>query len=184
MSFTNPYDTLSNPVYARFTKGISDWVEGKPANLGLRWAPWEPDGEGPVGRWTTFPRTEYNYVDFNAPSEPPSPLELKWDWDMSLRRHDVYKKRWDAFWPSVYGAIEDQYARYSNAHPRAVWNIYDGSWREPVKMTAPPNTPPNRTPAQIELERKIAILQDMYRRGVITDEERQRRTHELLQEYL
>ena len=172
MAFTSPYDPPTDPKYIRFKKGIDSWVLEKPAALELRWSPWEHDGS-----WLRYPRTKFTHVDLGEPPGPPSPLELKWNWG----GNHTYESRVIAFeWPRIFKEVEARYARFSHAHPRAVWNIYDGSWRSVIYGVAGTG----RRPAKVELEEKIAEIKDLEARRVITNEQAQRRIDELLQEYI
>ncbi|NKX56314.1 hypothetical protein [Arthrobacter mobilis] len=171
MAVTNPFGPRSDPRYVRFKEAIDRLVLGKPAVIELRWSPREKGGH-----WFLYPRARFSHVDFGAPAGPESPLEIQWDW----HGNHTWESHLTAYdWPRLYGEVEKRYARFARAHPQAVWNIYDGSWREAILRPAG-----SGGSAKNEFGRKVAMLKDLQAWDIITDEQLQRWIDELLQEYI
>jgi hypothetical protein len=101
-----------------------------------------------------------------------------WRWQKSKTESDL---------PPVWSEINTVYARYKTVRSQAVWNPYDGSWRE-MRHRLPhppvPDTPgPIPPPPEEEFERKARLLKQQYTDGIITDEIYKTKLTELHREY-
>jgi hypothetical protein len=170
-----------DPRYVRFRDGWSSWVIGKPQSPLLRWAPWS------VGsKWVAYGTDEWRYDDFGVkgPASPLSflyrsiqPAEFVWIWGAGYPGSRL---------PDLWRQIDTMYARLSAAYPGAVWNPYDGTWRdlEPVSPHRAPSRPsPPRDPHP-EFTRRALQLKRDYEAGLITDDIYKQRLLELTREYL
>jgi hypothetical protein len=166
-----------DPRFVVFRDGWKQWIEDKPQYLTLRWNPAGPGG------WFAYSMDTYDYIDFGR-TGPPSPLTREFD-----EMVPVYK--WSISFTEkagVFAAIDATYAQVKAQHPSAVWNPYDGSWRE-IRAKAggppPPRPPSTNPPVNPELARRLAELRALYdaHPPQITDEQLKERTIELLREY-
>lgn len=168
--------------YERFRDGWSAWIVGKRLYAGLRWSPLEDEGS-----WRTYALDQFDYIDFGVVG-PKSPLASHWEFGSP----PGYVWNWDGFFmakwklPDLWREVSATYARLRDKRPAAVWNPYDGSWREMRKRSpAPPvpGRPPDGARKVSELERRLDELIRLYREGKITDEALKQRTLELTREY-
>jgi hypothetical protein len=171
-----------DPAYARFRDGWAAWIIEKRLSPGLRWSP----SEG-AGSWRTYALDKFDYIDFGVIG-PKSPLAYRWQFG----ERPGYIWHWDGFFtpqwklPDLWREVTDVYARIKGQRPAAVWNPYDGSWREVRTRTpAPPGhgTSPDDPVSPSELERRLDELIRLHREGKITDEILKQRTLELTREY-
>jgi hypothetical protein len=168
--------------YERFRDGWSTWIVGKRQYAGLRWSPSEGEGS-----WRTYALDKFDYIDFGVVG-PKSPLAYRWQFS----DRPGYIWDWDGFFmpqwklPELWREVSDVYVRVKGQRPAAVWNPYDGSWRE-MRKRAPappvPGTPPDGAAKISELERRLDELIRLYREGKITDEILKQRSLELTREY-
>ena len=167
--------------YVRFRDGWSTWIIGKKQPPGLRWSPYEGEGD-----WRTYSLDKFDYIDFGVVG-PRSPLAYRWQFG----ERPGYIWEWDGFFmpqgklPDLWREVGEAYARIKGRRPASVWNPYDGSWREMRRQSSPqpePGEPPNDRP-NAELERRLDELISLYRDGKITDEILKQRTLELTREY-
>jgi hypothetical protein len=182
MSFGNPEPL--DPFYVKFRDGFAKWIIEKPQYPGLRWASWSNGGE-----WAAFKLAEWDFIDFGiiGPKSPllsdlnieTSPWQYTWRWEKSKNERDL---------PPVWSEINGVYARYKALRSGAVWNPYDGSWREMRRR--PPSSPgpvlgdpPGPLRPEDEFHRKSRQLYQDYRAGIITDEIYKTRLLELHREY-
>jgi hypothetical protein len=181
MQFTPIGQEPVDPAYAAFRDGWAMWIIEKRQSPGLRWSPWEDDGS-----WRAYALDKFDYIDFGVVG-PKSPLAYRWTFDDPAG----YIWNWDGFtpqWrlPDLWAGVNDVYAGVKAQRPHAVWNPYDGSWRE-VRTRTPtppgPGTPPGGPVGPGELERRLDELIRLYREGKITDELLKQRTLELTREY-
>jgi hypothetical protein len=182
---STPGDEPVDPVYERFRDGWSKWIVGKRQYPGLRWSPLEGGGS-----WRVYAIGKFDYIDFGVVG-PKSPLAYRW----SYEGKPGYTWHWDGFFmpqwklPDLWRAVAKAYEPVKAARPSAVWNPYEGSWRE-MRERAPappvPGTSPGDGPAPppvTELERRLDELLRLYREDKITDEVLKQRTLELTREY-
>lgn len=170
-----------DPAYAGFRDGWATWIIDKRQSPGLRWSPGEDEGA-----WRTYALDRFDYIDFGVVG-PKSPLAYRWQFD----EPPGYIWDWDGFtphWklPDLWADVNHVYARVKAQRPSAVWNPYDGSWREIHKRTSTPpghGAPPDGPVGPSELERRLDELIRLYREGKITDEILKQRTLELTREY-
>lgn len=169
-----------DPRYARFRDGWSKYIIGKPQYLGLRWSPWERTGE-----WLYYKLAAFDFIDFGV-SGPESPLESRWQ----FTNPPTYRYEWKLLGPNpipeLWAQIESTYERVKTQRPEAVWNPYDGSWREVHRRSGhgpPPPPPPPSPPLDPELERRLNELYRLHGDRLITDEVLKQRILELLREY-
>jgi hypothetical protein len=182
MSFFKP-ELPIDPTYIRFRDGFTKWIIEKLQYPGLRWAPWSGGGN-----WVAYTIAEWDFIDFGIIG-PKSPIESRFTFDAPQ-----YVWYWEQFkndrdLPPVWSEINNVYARYKTVRSQAVWNPYDGSWREmrrrmepPPPVPAPPPCPQTPRPED-EFKRKAGILYQEYRDGIITDEIYKVRLLELNREY-
>jgi hypothetical protein len=178
-----------NPVpidksYEAFRDGFAKWIVDKPSYTGLRWIPWA-DG----GRWGTYELEKWDFIDFGVIG-PESPLRSDVVFESSGW---TYLWKWADVWskdklPATWKSTNDVYYKYKATRREAVWNPYDGSWREMRKVTVPgpvggPGTTPNGDRAHKEFIRRAEQLYQDYRGGLITDEIYKIRLLELTREY-
>lgn len=138
MSFENPFGEPVDPKYVRFRVFIENFVLGKPEVEEVRWNHREGD-------WFRYPRPRFTYIDFGARPGPESPLERKLVGGQNFQW--VYESRTLAFgMPQLFRDVAARHARLEReGHPFAVWNIYDGSWRE-IQRDGRHDTPPDDEP--------------------------------------
>ena len=189
LSFKVPGQEPVDPRYASFRDGWAKYIIGRPQYPGLRWSAWSS-----VGPWSTFALNMFDYIDFGVVG-PKSPLQAHW----RFGDRPGYVFEWDPFFipnwklPELWEALNATYKRVKANRARAVWNPYDGSWRE-VRPIAEPYPEPGLghgsggdspdTPAPpTELERRLDELIRLYREGKITDEILKQRSLELTREY-
>jgi hypothetical protein len=178
--FKQPGQEPVDPRYARFRDGWSKYIIGKAQYLGLRWSPSEKQGE-----WLEYKLALFDYLDFGL-SGPDSPLEARWQFTNPPTYRYDWKLGQDRL-PELWAQIEATYARVRDQHPQAVWNPYDGSWREVRRKSpggkgpTPPAPPPQ--PLDPDLRKRLSDLHQAYRDRLITDEVLKQRTLELLREY-
>ena len=170
-----------DPVYARFRDGWARWIIDKRIAPGLRWSPLEGGGD-----WRTYPLDKFDYIDFGVVG-PKTPLTYRWGWDGPAG----YIWIWDGFtptWrlPDLWREVSKAYASVKAQRPHAVWNPYDGSWRDMrSRTTTPPapGTPPAPPAGPGHLERRLDELIKLHKEGRITDEVLKQRSLELTREY-
>jgi len=172
-----------DPNYAKFRDGWSTWIIDKEQYPGLRWAP----GTQLWGAWLP---ARWDFIDFGV-IEPPSPLKREWKFEPTPR----YEWDWSSSpfasgkLPDLWKQVTDVYNRYKASRPAAVWNPYDGSWRElrarpkPVPEPEPVPTPNPKPPRDQEFHRRAQQLYDDYKAGLITERVYQIRYQALKQEY-
>lgn len=174
--------------YARFRDGWDLFIVSKNQYSGLRWSPAEGQGS-----WRHYAVDEFDFIDFGV-SGPASPLDGYWSFDAP----QGYRFKWGNFFvptwklPDLWREVTATFDRVRAERPAAVWNPYDGSWRDvrsryPVPPrsggTSTGDTPPPTPPGQPELARRLDELLELYRQGKITDEILKQRTLELTREY-
>ena len=180
--FKLPGEEPVDRQYVRFRDGWSAYIIGKKLYPGLRWSPWENEGS-----WRTYALDKFDYIDFGVLG-PKSPLNWEWHFGSS----PGYVWGWDDFFdpsrklPDLWREVANVYGRVRVHRGGAVWNPYDGSWREVRKRTPTPPVPgtsPNGPVYPSELERRLDELLRLYREDKITDEVLKQRTLELTREY-
>lgn len=190
MTFMTPSFLHPEPLdsgYVKFRDGFGTWIIGKIQYPGLRWAPWSRGGE-----WLGLKLDAWDFIDFgvSGPRSPlradytfePSPPHYIWQWADILGQRNM---------PDIWTAVEATYERYAGTRPKAVWNPYDGSWREiriRPKVPAPSPDPvrgPRRPPPKphSEFVKRAQQLYEDYQAGLITDEIYKQRLLELSREY-
>jgi hypothetical protein len=169
-----------DPAYVRFRDGWAAWIIDKRAYPGLRWSP-------PAGGWRVYALDKYDYIDFGV-TGPKSPLSRTWQFDPPVG----YIWRWDDFFtpnfslPPLFEDLNAAYARVRARRPAAVWNPYEGSWRDPRPHEQGPGEgqgPVEDPPVNPDLQRRTDELLTLYREHKITDELLKQRMLELLREY-
>lgn len=169
-----------DPAYIQFRDGWSAWIIDKRAYPGLRWSPRE-------GGWRVYALDKYDYIDFGV-TGPKSPLSRMWQFDTPAG----YIWRWDGFFspsfnlPPLFEELHAAYARVQAHRPDAVWNPYEGSWRDPRPHQPGPSGgqgPVTNPPVNPELQHHIDELLALYHDHKITDALLQQRMLELLREY-
>ena len=172
-------DEPVDPRYARFRDGWDQHIIGKVQYIGLRWSPWEKNGE-----WIEYKPALVDYLDFGQ-SGPASPLEAKFDFNTNPAQ---YRYEWKSFGddrPKLWSAIEAIFTQVKASHATAVWNPYDGSWRE-IRWkggTGGGGKPGGDPPINPELQRRLDELHALWVAKKITDEIYKQRVLELLREY-
>lgn len=157
-----------DPKYQRFIRGIEQWLDNKSAVANLRWRPW--DG----GEFRLFDPQVFAMTEIPGSLGPAGALSP------DLFRPGIFQ--FSPFPKNVFERVEAAYARIDASYPRAVWNPYDGVWRNAVSRKAnDPKTGPKGPHS--ELVRKINELKALHGQGHITDEQLQQRVLELLREY-
>jgi hypothetical protein len=168
-------------AYERFRDGWSQWIIGKRQYPGLRWSPVQGEGS-----WRVYALGKFDYIDFGVVG-PRTPLAYRWQFG----DRPGYTWEWDGFFtpqwklPDLWREVGKVYAQVRGNRPAAVWNPYDGSWRDMrERIPAPPHpgTPP-RGPETIELDLRLDEVIRLYREGKITDEVLKQRSLELTREY-
>ena len=87
--------------------------------------------------------------------------------------------------PATWQSTNDVYDKYKAARPTAVWNPYDGTWREMRKRLPDTRGPhdPNGDDGHAEFVRRSEQLHRDYRAGLITDEILKAQLSKLVDEY-
>mgnify|MGYP003563091790 FL=1 len=174
-----------DPRYVKFRDGFEKWVIGKAQYGGLRWASWSKGGQ-----WLELKLDDWDFIDFGV-TGPKSPLRCEYDFEPPPPHYvwywaDVLGQR---NVPDVWAAVDATYQRYSTTRPQAVWNPYDGSWREirlrpkPIPDPGPVHPPKGPPEPHSEFVRRAQQLFEDYQAGLITDEIYKARLLELSREY-
>jgi hypothetical protein len=172
-SFNVGFNEPLDQSFVRFRDGWTDRIVGKYATPGLRWAPGTNGGD-----WDTYELNKWEFLDFGEVG-PKSPLKANvgyqatgpwYEWNSSLTEA-----------PELWRKIQEVYDRLKGARPTAVWNPYDGSWRE---MRRSKEKGPGTTPPPPGFAQRVKLLQVEYDAGRITDEIYKTRLLELTREYI
>ena len=121
-----PVPSPLDPHYVKFRDGWGKWIIDKEQYPGLRWAAGWNGGD-----WGTYPLAKWDFIDFGVVG-PSSPLKREWKFESTPH----YKWSWSSSsfplnkLPGLWKDVTGVYDRYKSSRPAAVWNPYDGSWRE------------------------------------------------------
>jgi hypothetical protein len=180
-----------DPRYVRFRDGFTNFILDRRATSGLRWTPWASNGGHD---WRTFNLDKWDFIDFGAIG-PTSPLESEYRFEPPPAGYWwVLQKGSAAAWlkdvtSKLWPEVDAAYERFKPSRPNAVWNPYDGSWREmrdrpkPPPVATEPGGPVAPGSAHDEFIRRANQLWADYQAGRITDEIYKIRLLELTREY-
>ena len=171
MPLLPPFGSPADQDYVTFAKWIDDGIVGK-AKQGRCW--WSPQFTG----WFPFSLSSYEHLDFQRLG-PASPLDVK----SELFAGNTYLLRTSQKAKNCITQSVTPIGRSMTRYPTAAWNVYSGDWRA---MRGKGQTTPivNRTRSpRAVVEGKIAEFKELYRAGVITDEQLDKMILDILREY-
>jgi len=157
--------------YLTFAKWIDDEIVDKSQRARCWWSP-------KLTGWFPFSLSYYEHLDFQRLG-PASPLDYK----ANVFGESTYSLKMSTEGEKLYYAVRDTYRTFDEQYPSAAWNVYSGQWRA---MRVKGQTTAIGSPARSQrgvVEAKIAELKELYRVGVITDDQLDKIVLDILREY-
>lgn len=168
--------STDDPTYQTFLRGLKAVAADPPGQASQRWHP-------PRKNWVAYDPAKWGMEDTGAAPTPPGTALAHWSWPQG--------GSWtvsEFSTPGLFAELTTAYDNLEARHPgNWVWSPWGGTWRIAFeRATPPPPPPPPGTPGPLpqEAQEKIALVEQMGRRGSITHAVEQAEIQRILDEYL